>query len=155
MEPVLPYILEEWISKNIPAKYCTDPPGTDYTEINYLRGLQRHYRFSVLCFLRFAEEGAAAYPFLKEKAVIPANYFNCYTFPVSLECRWDVFRFVGKTSGIFLGDQVSTEGTHSLPDCIAERQNSPVPITALDLPRFLGMVNSYPHFLPPAEKYQT
>ncbi|GFX51193.1 hypothetical protein TNCV_2735441 [Trichonephila clavipes] len=27
IEPVLPYILEEWISKNIPAKYCKNIPS--------------------------------------------------------------------------------------------------------------------------------
>ncbi|GFW55250.1 DUF5641 domain-containing protein [Trichonephila clavipes] len=45
LEPVLPYMLEEWISKNIPAKYCqnirknggvitSSPEHTDYDKLS-------------------------------------------------------------------------------------------------------------------------
>ncbi|GFW94678.1 uncharacterized protein TNCV_4247181 [Trichonephila clavipes] len=40
----------------------------------------------------------------------------------------------------FLGYQVCSEGTHPLPDRIADLQNFTVPETARDLRRFLGML---------------
>ncbi|GFQ65341.1 retrovirus-related Pol polyprotein from transposon 297 [Trichonephila clavata] len=62
---------------------------------------------------------------------------------------------LGKISVIFLGCQVSSEGTRPLPDRIADLQNFPVPKTARDLRRFRGMVNFYRRFLPSAAKYQS
>ncbi|GFW03180.1 hypothetical protein TNCV_157991 [Trichonephila clavipes] len=53
---------------------------------------------------------------------------------------------LGKTSVTFLGYQVSSEGTRPLPDRITDLQNFPVPKTARDLRRFLGMVNFYRRF---------
>ncbi|GFT41816.1 retrovirus-related Pol polyprotein from transposon 17.6 [Trichonephila clavipes] len=62
---------------------------------------------------------------------------------------------LGKTSVTFLGYQVSSEGTRPLPDRIADLQNFPVPKTARDLRRFLGMINFYRRFLPSAANYQS
>ncbi|GFY46260.1 uncharacterized protein TNIN_202931 [Trichonephila inaurata madagascariensis] len=45
--------------------------------------------------------------------------------------------------------------TRPLPDRIVDLQNFPVPKTARDLRRFLGMVNFYRRFLPSAAKYQS
>ncbi|KAK8763944.1 hypothetical protein V5799_033444 [Amblyomma americanum] len=51
---------------------------------------------------------------------------------------------------IFLGHEVSSEGTRHLPQRITNLQNYPQPTTAKDVHRFLGTQNFYRPFLPHA-----
>lgn len=61
---------------------------------------------------------------------------------------------LGQSVVTFLGYEVSVHGTRPLPDRIADLQSFPLPKSARELRRFLGMVNFYRRFLPAAAKYQ-
>jgi len=61
---------------------------------------------------------------------------------------------IGVTSVSFLGYDISGAGLRPLPDRIAALQAIPLPRTARDLRRYLGMANFYRRFLPRAAHYQ-
>lgn len=60
----------------------------------------------------------------------------------------------GESTVTFLGYEVSKDGTRPLPERITALQNYPLPKTARELRRFLGMVNFYRRFLKSAAAYQ-
>lgn len=61
---------------------------------------------------------------------------------------------LGQPAVDFLGYRISSEGTRPLPDRITALQNFPLPATAAELRRFVGMINFYRSFMPACAKHQ-
>ena len=61
---------------------------------------------------------------------------------------------LGQSEVTFLGYLVSGESTRPLPDRVSAIREYPVPKTAKDLRRFLGMLNFYRRFIPEAARVQ-
>lgn len=61
---------------------------------------------------------------------------------------------LGQPEVDFLGYRISADGTRPLPSRIEALQQFPLPATAAELRRFVGMINFYRSFLPSCAKYQ-
>ena len=60
----------------------------------------------------------------------------------------------GKSELKFFGHIVNADGIRPLPEKIDAIKNFPLPKTAQELKRFIGMINFYRKFLPHATSYQ-